>query len=127
MRPDPIREYDDAKLCLNIEDEINGFEVDAYCSPESIGMTYAGEQPVQNDDGELFDAPFQVDIVLDEGTAITQTEDRELRKELGPRFSDEMSGVAGEVYQKVEESDDPLDTIMEMGADDLTAQVSDDA
>lgn len=117
MRFDPDNEYDENRPCFSISDTVAGFEIEAYCSPDSNGLTYAGGQPVQNDDGEKFGAPFQVDIVLDEGTVISHSENLVIREAIGGRFAEQFEQKKNAVYEMIEDADDPLDAIMELESD----------
>lgn len=91
----------------------------AWCSPDARGSVYLGETEVG--DRRALDqngAPFPFDIVFHDALPGQGTV-TELEKELGEAFSDQFDGKVDDVYETIEESDDPIATIMDLDPDDL--------
>lgn len=142
MTFDPSGDYDETRILLTTEGVYEEHHLEAYCSPDAAGEDYDAdgnvvtEKPTDSDSPvtvptgnwsrQQFGAPFAVDIVFT--AKIPQPETViEIRDQLGDEFEDEFVKRTEEVYEKISESDDPLDEIMDLDSDQLIVEPADDA
>lgn len=119
-------DWGDDRIVLHIERD----EFDAYCSPEAAGEVFVGEEQV-SESGErhgtapapstldMNGAPFPFDIVFHDERRGREAE-QELAQELGDAFREKFDERVAEVWEAVEDSDDPLDAVMDMEPESIT-------
>lgn len=117
--------WDEDKILL-VED---GDEYTAYLSPDAGGEVFVGDNQVSVDTagdsysyGSTLDrhgAPFNFDIVFHDRYP-REGEVEPVAEEIGERFREKFDEIVMDVYNVIDESDDPLHTIMnELTAEDI--------
>jgi len=109
----------DEKVVIEVEYD----DLTAYCSPDCSGDVYVDGEKVGDIPSRDFTgaAPFRVDLVYHEAYP-TKGEVRERLPQIEQECAEQFDARVDAVYDLISDSDDPLDTIMELEADDLNPQ-----
>lgn len=111
--------WSDDRIVLSIE----GDDYTAWCGPDADGGVFLEGNRISVDTGNSgysygtslprHGSPFPFDIVYHERYP-QEGEVEPLAEELGERFSDRFDQKVNEVYETISQSDEPLDTIMDL-------------
>lgn len=128
MTFDPSGDYDESRVLLTKEGIYEGHQFQAYCGPDSQGEDYDADGnvvtekptdiPTDNWSRQQFGAPFPVDVVFTDEIPDPETV-AEIRDQLGPEFGDQFMQKTSEVYERINESDDPLQEVLDLEPDEL--------
>jgi len=123
MTFDPSDDYNQNRVCLGVTGEFQGHNLEAYCSPDASGDTFFadGERINEVSDDDLYGGPFPFDIVLLDSVYPNEGEMEQIRDEVGDALAAQFEGKIDAVYDIVQDSDDPLQSILEADDDDLIA------
>lgn len=122
MAKDIPENYDDDTVCLCVEGLFQQYSVTAYSSPDADGRTFI-DGDVELDAEKLADdrygAPFPVDVVIRDPIYPQAGEIEAIRRELGDELAAKFDGKVDEVYEKIDQFDDPLQAILDLVPEDL--------
>lgn len=114
---------DDEKLVIEVEYD----DLTAYCGPECRGEVYVDDEQIghvpHSAHSQVASPPFKVDIVYHD-VHPTKGEVEERYPQIAQECSEEFDRKVDEVYERINESDEPLDAIMDLGPEDLTDEAS---
>lgn len=112
---------DDEKLVIEVEYD----DLTAYCGPECRGEVYVDDEQIGHAPtmGRDSVAPFKVDLVFHDAHP-TKGEVKERLPQIEQECREEFDRKVDEVYERINESDEPLDAIMDLGPEDLTDEAS---
>lgn len=105
--------YGDNTIVLTIEKD----DVTAHCTPDADGEVFVAGEWV-GDTPKDHDAPFNIDIFFEDRHP-RPNEITTLTDELADEFCEQFDETVDNVVEQIENSEEPLDTIMEMEPDDL--------
>lgn len=126
MTFDPSNSYDENKVVLTEQGEYEGFTIRAYASPDSEGRTWIDGGDTEIGDvntRERFGSPFPVDIVIEENIYPQEGEIEAIREQLGTAFEEQFDGKVDQVFEQIEDSDDPLETILQMDGSSISEEL----
>jgi hypothetical protein len=106
--------WDEDRIVLTTE----GPDYTVYCSPEADGGVYMKGERISEETLEQHGAPFPFDIVFD-GIYPREGEMELLAEEVGEQFAEQFEGEVDKVYETIKDSDDPVETIMDMDPESL--------
>lgn len=129
MKFDKEAEYDDNRIHYRITGELQGYNIEAHCASDTDGRTF-----IEDGDEEIGEvtapqnhgAPFPIDVFFQNNVYPMEGEIEDIRDELGTEFSAYFDRKIDEVFDEIDGSDDPFDTIMEMDPDTLSDEESDE-
>lgn len=113
--------YNDTKVLMEISGEYHGTDLTAYCGADTEGRTFllSGDLDLETEVGKKFGAPFPPDIVIHDDRHPRPEEMKKIRDELGTEFDIQFSDTVDNIYNEIKDSDDPVETILGMEADDI--------
>lgn len=112
MREHPNRdEWDENRIVLTIDED----EYSAYCSANAEGRIFIDGTPSRDIHSIEHVAPFRMDILLDE----PPEDDEALVEDVAAHFNEQFKENCNEMYERIEESDDPLQEILDMEPDEV--------
>ncbi len=125
MAFNPSDGYDEDNVTLGAEGDCVGYEVKAFCSPDSDGQLYFSDgSTVSNEDvnpfhNNLNGAPFTFDVVLVNDVYPQEGDVDKIAEELGEKFNKQFSNKVDSIFNEIKDADDPIETILEMEPDEL--------
>lgn len=127
MTFDPTEDYGDDKVLLTVEGEYAGRELTAFCSPDSDGAIHFNDGEQIGEFQERNGAPFSFDVVLSDNVYLQEGQGAEMSEELGDAFDEQFHAKVDAVHDKISDSDDPLDTILDLEPDELVVEPIEDS
>lgn len=121
MAFDPSEYYGDEKILLKIEGEYQGKAVTAYCSPDAKGRTFmlGGDVDLETTVTDTMGAPFPIDVILHDDEYPLEGNMQDIRDELGTEFEARFQQKTENVFNQIEDAEDPIDAIKELDPADL--------
>lgn len=120
MTFDPSESYDEERVCLGVTGEFQGIGLTAYTSPDAEGNTYFPDGAVAGGPvKEQYKSPFKVDIVLWDMAYPPKGTMDEVREEVGEALSAQFDGKVDAVFDKIKDSDDAFDAVLDLETDDI--------
>lgn len=102
--------------------EVEYDDLTAYCGPECRGEVYVDDEQIghipHSAHSQVPSPPFKIDIVYHD-VHPTKGEVEERYPQIAQECSESFDRKVDEVYEIINESDDPLDTIMELDDGEL--------